>query len=315
MEVRVNSEAGLQRRIWSVVALTSLGWGTAGVMIRVAFEEGLEPFQVVAFTSAIAAVGVLVFMAVVRRGAKIDAVTWRVGAVMSVISVTIPFVTRNLALQYASAGFIGLAAALIPLATAIAAHLFLPDEPLQAATIVGFAVGLAGVAVLVLSGDAGIAEGGRPGIAGGLSLIGVVSVALGAVYAKKHAGRYSPIGLSAVQFMLGSVITAVLMFIVEGAPSNTTGVGWASLAYIGLLSTFMPVALYYWLIRHVTVTYSAVIGYIIPLVAVVVGILVLDEELQPGIIVGGSLILAGVVITDRIRLRNIRASEVPQVPL
>jgi drug/metabolite transporter (DMT)-like permease len=88
----------------------------------------------------------------------------------------------------------------------------------------------------------------------------------------------------------------------DGVPANPSGEGWMSLAYIGLIATFMPVVLYFWLIRHVTVTYSTIIGYIIPLVAVVVGVLVLDEELQPGIVIGGALILAGVIVTDRIRM-------------
>ena len=70
--------------------------------------------------------------------------------------------------------------------------------------------------------------------------------------------------------------------------------------------------LYFWLIRHVTVTYSTIIGYIIPLVAVAVGVLVLDEELQPGILIGGALILSGVFVTDRIRLRRAAASGPPR---
>jgi len=66
----------------------------------------------------------------------------------------------------------------------------------------------------------------------------------------------------------------------------------------------MPVVLYYWLIRHVTVTYSTIIGYIVPLVAVGVGVVALGEQLQPGIVVGGALILAGVIVTDRLRNRQ-----------
>ncbi len=69
---------------------------------------------------------------------------------------------------------------------------------------------------------------------------------------------------------------------------------------MALATTVMPFLVYYWLIRHVTVTYSSIIGYIVPLVAVIVGVIALDERLQPGILVGGALILAGVVITDRL---------------
>jgi len=293
-----------QGRIWSVFLLISIGWGTGGVMTRVAFDEGLESFAIVAISSTIAAIAVVVYAVAVRHGFSVGPLGWRVGAVMSVLSVTIPFLSRNFALQYASAGFVGLASALVPLATGITAHFLLPDEPLDRTTMTGLIVALSGVAVLVLSGDAGIGEGGRPELAGVLALLGVVSVAFGGVYAKRHAGGYSPLAVAGVQFVFGAMITTVLMLLIEGAPANPTAAGWGTLAYIAIVSTFMPVALYYWLLRHVTVTYSAAIGYVIPLIAVAVGVIALDEQLQPGIIAGGALILAGVVLTDRARRRQ-----------
>jgi drug/metabolite transporter (DMT)-like permease len=303
-----------QHRIWIVVLIAAFGWGTGGVLTRVAFEEGLGPFAVVAISSAIAAVAVVLYAVVVRHGFTVGPLGWRVGAVMSVLSVTIPFLSRNLALENASAGFVGLASALVPLATALSAHVLLDDERLERATMGGFLVALAGVGVLVFSGDTGIGEGGRPLVAGFFALLGVVSVAVGSVYAKRHAGHYSPLAVAGVQFVFGAVITTILMLAVEGVPDAPTARGWWSLLYVAVLATFVPVVLYYWLIRHVTVTYSSIIGYVIPLIAVVVGVVVLDEELQAGIVIGGILILAGVVLTDRARIRRMAAPTEDEVP-
>ncbi len=296
------------QRIWAVVLLTSFGWGTAPVLIRVALDEGLEPLAITAANSIIAAIAVMVFLGFVRSGVTIGRIELRIGAVMSILSVVLPFLSRNLALEYASAGFVSLMTALVPLITAVGAHFVLADEPLRAATVGGLVLGLAGVAALVLSGDSGIGEGGNPAIATGYALIGVVSVSAGAVYAKRHAGEYSVLGVSGTQFVIGSVLASIAMLIGEGIPANPTGTGWLSLIYIGVIGTFMPVALYYWLLRHVTVTYSTIIGYIVPFVAVVVGIVALDEQLQPGIILGGALIFAGVVITDWLRIRAQRVT-------
>lgn len=294
------------QRVWSVVLLTSFGWGTAPVLVRVALDEGLEPLTVTAANSIIAAVAVILFLAVVRGGVAVGPLELRIGLVMSVLSVVTPFLARNLALQHASAGFVSLTTALVPLVTAVGAHFVLADERLKAATVGGLVMGLAGVAVLVLSGDSGISEGGNPALAGAFALVSVVSVSAGAVFAKRFAGRYSVLGVSGVQFVIGSAVASVAALVGEGVPSNPTAVGWWSLIYLGVVGTFMPVALYYWLIRHVTVTYSTIIGYIVPFVAVIVGVLTLDEQLQPGIVLGGALILAGVVITDWLRVRNNR---------
>ena len=90
------------------------------------------------------------------------------------------------------------------------------------------------------------------------------------------------------------------MLVVEGLPTAPGLGGTAAVTYMALASTVMPFLIYYWLLRHVTVSYSAIIGYIVPLVAVIVGIVALGERLQPGILIGGALILAGVVVTDRV---------------
>ena len=73
---------------------------------------------------------------------------------------------------------------------------------------------------------------------------------------------------------------------------------------------FVPLSMYYFLIRHVKVVFSSIIAYLVPLVATVAGVLILDEHVQPGILLGGALVLSGVVITDLVRIREGRRQEV-----
>ena len=70
----------------------------------------------------------------------------------------------------------------------------------------------------------------------------------------------------------------------------------------------MPFLLWYWMIRYVTATYASAIGYVVPLIAVIVGMILLDEKLQPGLVIGGALILAGVILTDRLEQRRLRSA-------
>ena len=62
---------------------------------------------------------------------------------------------------------------------------------------------------------------------------------------------------------------------------------------------FLPFYLFYRLIQKVPATTVSLIGYLVPLVALIGGLLLLGEQLQAGMVVGGLLILAGVVFTDR----------------
>ena len=293
-----------QGRIWLAVALASLGWGTSGVMTRVALGEDIEPFAIAAGRSVVAAAGIAVWLLIRRRSVDADRTTLLVGIVMATTNMAAPLVLGNLALQYAGAGFVGVLASLIPLFTAVIAHFALPDEPMRLVKVAGLVVALSGVVVLFLSGDSGLGEGGRPLLAGGLALCGYLAIAVGSVYAKKHAGAYRPLDVSVIQFVVGGVLAVTAMLLVEGVPDLPAAGGLGSLLYLGTVTTVLPFLVYYWLLQHVTVTYSAIIGYLVPLVAVIVGVVALDERLQPGIVIGGALILAGVIVTDRVEMRT-----------
>ncbi len=292
------------RHIWTVVLLISLGWGTSPVVVRVALREGLGPFTIAAAGSVIAAIGMAIVLIVLRRPNLIGPSELRIGAVLSVLSVLIPAQTRSLALQHASAGFVILMNVLIPIVTVVFAHFMLADEKIRLSTVIGLLLGLAGAAILVLGGDSGIAEGGNPRLAGFFSMIRIVAIGLGAVFAKRYSGRYSVLGVTGVQLGLGAVGLTLSALVIEGIPVAVTGIGGLSLLYVGTIGSLLPLVLYYFLLRHVTVTYSTIISYTIPLVAVSTGIVALGEQLQPGLILGGGLVVAAVVVKDLLRTRE-----------
>ncbi len=292
------------RHIWTVVLLISLGWGTSPVVVRIALREGLGPFTIAAAGSIIAAGGMVIMLIVLRRPNLIGSSEIRIGAVLSVLSVLIPAQTRNLALQHASAGFVILVNVLIPIVTVVFAHFMLDDEGIRLSTVVGLLLGLAGATILVLGGDSGIADGGNPQLAGFFSMIRIVAIGLGAVFAKRYSGQYSVLGVTGVQLGLGAVGLTVSALVIEGIPDAVTRVGGLSLLYVGTIGSLLPLVLYYFLLRHVTVTYSTIISYTIPLVAVSTGIVVLGEQLQPGLILGGGLVVAAVVVKDLLRARE-----------
>lgn len=290
--------------------MISFGWGTSPVGIRVALLEGVGPLTVASGSSLVGAMAILIFTGGLRRAKLLGPLEWRVGAALSVLAILLPYQTRNLALDNASAGFVALVSALIPLGTAVVAHFMLSNERLKAPILVGLMLGLGGVAVLLLGGDSGIAEGGNPPVAGLFALASVVSVSFAAVYAKRYAGQYSVLAVTGVQLALGGLGLALIALIFEGIPDGMSPNGVMSVAYVGLMGNLVPLALYFLLIRYVTVTYSAITAYIVPFVAVLGGVLVLDEQIQPGIVVGGILVLLGVVVTDLVRIGDARREDV-----
>ncbi|MDX2344563.1 MAG: DMT family transporter [Acidimicrobiia bacterium] len=286
-------------RIWAAILIAALAWGTNGVATRSALNDGVPPIAMVAIRAVIATVVLYALLKMRGRKAPTDFATWQTGLVQGVFQLSIPFVVFTLAYENASAGFVGLLVALIPLGTAILAHFLLPDEPLHTAKVIGLSVAFAGVAFLLLSGDSGLEEGGKPMVAAGLSLLAVISISYAGVYAKAHADRFDAMELTFMQFAIGTVLIGGTMLAFEGMPGAISTWGWMLIIYMTLVGSVTPFLLFFWLLQQVSATKASLVGYVVPLISLTAGIVLLDEKLQLGIGVGGLLILVGVVLTDR----------------
>ncbi len=114
-----------------------------------------------------------------------------------------------------------------------------------------------------------------------------------------------------MQFVIGIFLVGSVMLIVEGMPPRISLWGWVLIAYMTLIGSVTPFLLFFWLLQHVSATKASLVGYVVPLVALVAGITLLDERLQAGILVGGVLIVAGVVLTERAERRRFPVAPVP----
>ncbi len=299
----------MNRSTWAVLIVAAVGWGTGGIAVRAAFGEGIGPWTLVALRVGIATLLVIALLAF--KGLHIpDRLTLKVGVVMAITNLLIPYILFTFAYNEASAGFVGLFAALIPLATAIYAHFMLTNERLTRGKLIGLFIGFSGVAALLISGDSGLGEDGRPLIAAVLALISVVAIGYAGAYAKRYAGRYDPIEITGIQFGMSTVVLIPAMLVFEGIPHSLTAPGWELILYMAVASTFLPFYLYYRLLESMPATTVSLVGYLVPLVSLVGGVVFLGEHIETGIVIGGALILAGMVITDRAgRTRTTAMSE------
>ena len=295
---------------WLLIVVAALGWGSGGVTTRAAFAEGLDPWTIIAMRVVIAALLVALVLVAMRSPLPTKEVLG-FGLVQSIFNLTVPYVLFTFALEEASAGFVGLITALIPMATSVFANYMLPNEPLTPRRLLSLFVAFTGVAALLLSGDSGLAEGGRPLVAIGLGLISVVSVGFSGAFAKKHAGTYDPIMLSGLQFGMASVWLIGAMVAVEGLPNDVSTKGWVLILSLAVAATFLPFLLYFWLLQHISATQGSLVGYIVPFVGLLGGIVLLGEQLQGGIVIGGVLVAIGLYLSDR-EARKAAADPAPQ---
>jgi len=288
----------MRARIWVAMLVASFGWGTAGIAARAAFREGAGPYTVVGMRTLIAATAVLAY-AVWRGRSFPSSRWWRIGGLIGLTNYTIPTLLFVLAVQFASAGFLGLLVANIPPVTAVWAHFLLADERLNRRKALGLSLAVAGVVVLIVTGESGLSGGGRPGLAVVLILVGVVVASFGGVHARRHAPGHHVLDLAVPQFTVGALVLFPTMLAVEGLPTGISAVGWGLILYMGVVSTVVPSLLFFWMLQRVGATTASLPSYLIPVIALTGGALLLGEQVTPIIALGGALILMGVLITER----------------
>ena len=139
-------------------------------------------------------------------------------------------------------------------------------------------------------------------VAGHMALLGSIALVLSAffgaygnVLVKAYGQKIDPLVLAAAQMTCGFLPLLVLGIANEGNPLrfHWTWRAVGSLAYLVMVGSVIAFALYYWLVRNMEVTKTMLIALVTPVVAVVLGLLVLHEKLNWRLFAGGACIISG----------------------
>jgi len=156
-------------------------------------------------------------------------------------------------------------------------------------------------------------------IAGHLALLGSVALVASAffgaysnVLVKAYAREIDPQVLAAGQMIFGFPPLLIIGIATEGNPFrfHWTMMAVISLAYLVVVGSVIAFALYYWLVRHMEVTKTMLIALVTPVVAVLLGMIVLHEKLNWRLFVGAACIISGIgLIVLRNRQKTVSESE------
>jgi drug/metabolite transporter (DMT)-like permease len=271
-------------------------WCWSFLFIKVA-GEGLTPSTV---AWARIALGAVVLYAVLRSQAgkvPLDAISRRHYAVVALAGNIVPFTLLAWGEQHITSALTAVLNASTPLFTALFAAIGL-GERLRPVQIAGLGLGVVGVAVAAGVGASDL-EGSSA--AGALAAIFAgAGYGIAFVYMRRHLVSYPPIVAATGQLATG----AVLLFPVAAASSVAGGVSLTptrvvSIVLLGVLGTGAAYVLSYRIIADIGATKASLVTYIIPVVAVTVGILVLDEPFEARLVVGGALTAAGIAAVNR----------------
>jgi drug/metabolite transporter (DMT)-like permease len=297
----------VSRRGWALFVAMSVIWGVPYLLIKVAVGD-FSPVVLVFLRCVVGAALLLPWT--VARGRLGTALRqhWRALLLFTVLEMTMPWLLLSWAEQSLSSSLTGLLVAGVPFVAALTARLAGDEDRLSPARVLGMVIGVVGIAALL-----GLDVGGAQ-----LTAIAAVAlVVVGYATAPMVISRKLPDvpGVTASAFAL--VVTAVgyAPFAVPrlgqavDAPANA----WLSVVALGVVCTAVALALFFDLIREVGPQRALVITFVNPAVAVVLGVLLLDEPFTLGLAIGLPLVLVGCVLATRRSPERTAASELADV--
>ncbi len=284
------------------LALLALIWGWSFLFIKVAVE-GMTPTAVAA---ARIALGALFMWVVLRaRGIRIgrNPVLWGHFALMGLVYSAIPFTLLAWGEERITSALTAVLNATTPLFAAILTALLL-GERLRRSQLVGVALGFVGVAVAAGVGARDFTGSSLGGVAAAVGA--AACYGLGFVYARRYLGGVSPLVAAAGQLLAGSVIIGpigVATTVRHGIDLEPHRV--LAVLLLGIVGTGYAHVLNYRSIAALGSTHASVVTQLIPVVAVAVGVLFLNEPFHLRLLAGAALTLFGIaLLNERIRLRR-----------
>jgi len=191
----------------------------------------------------------------------------------------------------------GVLMAAMPLATILLAHFFVESEPLRVPTVVGFAIGFVGIVVLVGPPALGrLGQTGSIAIRQAAILLGAICYACNAIIARRLEPT-PPLVVATLTMALAAALTLPVALVLERpwtldlAPASLVAV-----AHLGIVATALAMTLFYRAIASAGATFMALANYLIPIVAVVAGVVLLGEEPSWNLYVALGLVLGGIGI-------------------
>jgi drug/metabolite transporter (DMT)-like permease len=276
-----------------VFLMLCLIWGSTWLFIKLGLSD-LPPFTFAGIRFVIAST--ILFAIVKARGLSLPRTRadWLLLATTGVLAFSINYGAVFWGEQHISSGLAALLQAMIPVFGLVIAHFYLPGEQITPARILGVILGVAGVGV-IFSNQLSIA--GPRAFAGCAALVvGSACTAYANVLVKARGAKLNPAILAGGQMVFGLVPLLFIGILREGNPLHYrwTGMAVVSLFYLAIVGSVIAFLAYYWLVQHMDVTNTMLIALVTPVVAVILGMLVLDEKLDWRTIAGGAMIMAGI---------------------
>lgn len=285
-------------RHWALLIILSILWGGAFFFAAIAVKE-LPPLTLVFCRVFIAALSLYIFLKISGQKLPSDAKIWAAFLVMGLLNNIIPFSLLFWAQTNISSGLASILNATTPIFSILVAHFVLADERITFNKFIGVLLGFIGVAVLL--GGAALTSSNLAI----MSIVACLAAALSYGFAGVFGRRFKRLGIkpsvSAFGQLTGSSVLMLPLIIVFDQPWTLNLPGQTailSILTLAIVSTAIAYLIFFNLLASVGAVNVMLVTLLVPVSAIILGSLFLDEQLETRHYLGMSLILLGLIAVD-----------------
>ena len=284
------------RDLGALILLAAL-WGASYIFIRVAVPA-LGPFVLMGARVTLASGALALYAVLLARGMPKFRSRWKEFLIVGATNSAIPFTLIAAAEIELTASLAAILNSTTALFVAVVAAVWI-GESLTARKVVGLLLGFAGVVVLV--GWDPVPLNGAVLLAVGAMLAASLSYAVGGVYVKRTFAGVSPLAMTIGQQGAAAVILLPLAAVSLPGEAPPLPAALSALA-LALLCTAVAYLLYFRLIENVGPTKTLAVTFLIPVFGLLFGVVLLDEPVGLGTLVGFAIISLGVALVTEVRM-------------
>ncbi len=290
--------AANKNKAYIALLITSLVWGTTWVVSKIGVQK-TPAFEVASIRQFSGGIIYVCFFLI--KGLSFP--TWKQFGWLSIMAVLM-FVSSNglatLALRYIPSGLAALIAALYPLSVVLIEMIFYKNNKINWGTFIGLFLGIAGIALVFYdSAFHNHAEGYWFGVM--VSIIAMITWAVATIFIARKKTDMNPYYATGWQMLISSFIMFLIVLIsgdsipISSIPFQT----WAALVYLVSAGSIFAFIAFIYSMKNLEPGIASLYAYINPIVAILVGSVIMNEKVTLNIIIGSAITLGGVFLVNK----------------
>lgn len=298
----------MNARVWAMLILLSMLWGGSFFFVGVVVTD-LPPLTIVALRVGIAAITLWIIALMIGLRPPKEWRVWGAFLGMGLLNNVVPFALIVWGQTQIASGLASILNAATPIFAVVVAGILLPDERVTSLKLAGVGIGFVGVVVMI----------GLPALSGGGSLIAqlaIIAAALSYAFAGAYGRRFKTMGINPIITAAGQVTASTIVLtpvalMVDGPLDVVamSGDTWSAIIGLAVLSTAVAYVLYFKILEIAGATNVLLVTLLVPVSAILLGFLFLNESLEVIHFVGMLLIAIGLSAIDGRLWRRIKLAK------